>query len=360
MPTTRSTPAGAERGQPGSKPGSRAVRCARSRAGAGFTLLELLLVMSILAALLGMGAGVFTNLSTADRVALGQVKEAFRSARLYAQRESTPASLLILPAESRVVGVGLRTIGNWHFEDEAGTGWPVPARYEAESLVPAGVLGAGLQLGAEQTLDLPGLPPAAEADTGFGLDLFVRPEADPRPMTLFERAGVWSLRLNEEDEVLVTLRLLNDPAPEEFRLVVPGRRLPADRFTRITLSFDGRTLHLALNGQRAVPDTVFDRPRRLVSAAKAVLGTGTGLLALRGGLDELRLLAPLTSAGQELPADVRLEGPARLVHLDAFGRLDPAHHSEPVRVSFLTGDPPQRNVVECSMLGALHSWRESP
>jgi prepilin-type N-terminal cleavage/methylation domain-containing protein len=338
-------------------------RAPAERRPAGFTLLELLLVMAIIGVLLGFGVGAFNKLAAVDRVAAGQIRDALRMARSLAVAEGAPASVVVEPAAGEVYGLGLRAAGNWHFEEGRGAGWPLEARLPPDVGVVEGLIGSGLQLGRDQPLSIVDLPSSFDSPDGFGIDVALRPDADPRPMRLLEREGAWGLRLDEDDHLEVTIHLDAKPSPEEFRLTT-GARLPADRWSRVRVVFDGRTLHVAVDGARVGEDTLFSPARRMALGADPGVSTGRGgegtTVPYRGGLDELRLASVVRGDHETIPPDVVLEGEPRVLHLDAGGRLDPAWHAAPVTISFRAGEPPVRTVIEYGLLGSVRSWTERP
>lgn len=339
-------------------PTSRSRSPATERAR-GFTLLELLVVISILGVLLGLGVGVYGSLVTPDTVAAGRIRDALRGARLMAQREGLPASVVVDPQAQEVYAMGLRAAGNWHFEDDAGTGWPVPSSCTGCGRVTRGVIGSALQLDKDDELAITGMPATSESPQGFGVELWVQP-APEAPMTLLERSGQWLLRLDDDGSLIVSLWLDARPAPEELRHELPAVRPPGDRFTRLTVSFDGRTLHVEVDGRRAGEDVVLPAQRRMAPGTRAPIRSGQGLTGFRGLLDELRLFTVSAERHEPFAGDVRLLGKPRVLHLDDFGRLDPAFHSGPEVVSFESGDPPVRTSVELSSMGAVRTWTGGP
>jgi hypothetical protein len=315
--------------------------------------------MAIIGALMGIGVGAFAHLGRSDKQASGQVKDALRAARLYALRASAPASVVVDPGAGEVFATGLVSAGTWHFEDDAGTGWPAPARHAPGALLPDGVIGSAVSIAGDDVLLVTDLPGRFDSPHGFGLDVFVRPEAEPRPMTILERPGRWAVRLDEDDRLEVLLRLVATPEPEEF-VVSTGGRLPPDRFTQLGVLFDGRVLHVALDGRRLGEDTVLEHPRTLAPAAGSVLRSGDGVRRFRGALDELSISAVVEGEHRPLPAEVALEGALRVLRLDEYGHLDPAWHRTAQQVSFRTGEPPQRTVIELGTLGTVRSWTDAP
>ncbi len=332
---------------------------ARARGRRGVTLIELLVVLAIISALLGIGVGVFRGLVSPDRVAASQVHDALFAAQLFAQREQAPATVVIDPETALVVARGLRAVGNWHFEDDLGTGWPVAASHEPEDLDPQGALGSCLRLDDERVLTIAGLPASANSPHGFSVDVHVWPERDPRPMTLLERRGAWDIVIDRQDRLVVTLMLARDDGSddaEEVSIAVGETIRWPHRFVRLTVSFDGSTLRVTLDGARLAEDTRFPAVRRLVVPSPgAPLFTGTGGTRFVGRLDELRLLSVVEADARELPGEVRLVGQRRELHLDPQGRLDPAYHQEPVVIGLLHGDPERRTDVEFGRWGAIRT-----
>lgn len=315
--------------------------------------------MMILSALFGIGVGAFRGLVRPDTLASQQISDALRSARLFARTEGGTATVVVSPAAQTVTAVGLRRVGVWHFEGEDGFGWPKPLLHEGATIVSAGVIGSCLLVQAETVVTLQDPPPSFDSPYGFAAELALAPARGMRPMTLLERAGVWRLELDRDDELAVVLQLMGEQgATSEYRHQVPGAGLSADRFTHVSVMFDGRVLQVSVDGVRAGPDTLFDTPRRLVVNSRVSLTTGRPPNHFQGRLDELHLSAVIRAAAGELPSEVELVGPERLIHIDAHGRLDPVWHRAPVQVAFLAGDPPRRNVVELGLLGTVRHFSE--
>lgn len=329
---------------------------------AGVTLLELVVVIAIIATLLGLGLGAFRRMDSSDRQAIGQVKDALREARLFARARSAPATLIIDAEAGAVYATGLTAVGNWHFEDLDGIGWPLDAVLERATLT-TGVLGFGVELVDDAQLRLVDPPPSFDSPHGFGVDLFVAPADEPRPMTILERNGSWALGLDSHGDLEITLMLRKPPEPgidvasEEFRMSVPGLRLPADRLTQLMVVFDGRRLHVSVDGRRAVEDTLFTEARQIVVTSGLAITTGVAPTHFRGRMDELRLSSVVVADHTPLPNDVVLVGPSRLVHIDALGHLDASRHAAPEVVHMTWDvDPPIDLYVEMGLMGSVRSW----
>ena len=320
----------------------------------GFTLLELIIVMVILSTLFGVGVGAFRGLTNPDQLARQQISEALHGARLFARSEGNPAQVLVSPKQHTVSAWGLRRVGDWHFETDEGFGWPVPLLHEGEILESNGGLGACLRLAGNELLSLQDPPSSFDSVHGFGLDVLVAPSPGFRPLTIWERPGVWSVELNQDDELQVQLWLADEAGKStELIILVPDVRLLEDRLTRLQVTFDGRALEVAVDGVRQPQDLLFEEARSLAPNPRVSQGTGRPPTHFRGLIDELHLSAVVRASAKELPVEVTLEGQLQLIHLDAHGRLDPLWHNGPVEIAFTSGEPLRRTVIEMGLLGAL-------
>jgi len=308
--------------------------------------------------LFGIGIGVFHRVVEPVRLASGEVLDAVRSARSFAREHGTGAAIVVEPARGRLFVTGLRTVGDWHFEDVEGTGWPVPASYDAAALRGRGAVGSGLVLGEGARLTIPSPPGSFDSPDGFGLDVRVQPAAAPRPMTLLERPGSWKVELDDDGDLRVVLELEGIEEPETHPHTVEGSRLPTDRFSRVVVTFDGRALRVTRDGRPLEARTLFDVRRRLVVVPGVAVGTGREADRFVGRMDELHLSSVVVDRVRELAEGVRLEGAARRVQVDGFGHLDPSWHSTPQTIPIVHGEPPVRTVVELGLLGTVRSWKE--
>jgi prepilin-type N-terminal cleavage/methylation domain-containing protein len=85
---------------------------------AAFTLVELLIVMSLIALLLGLGLGVFSNLDMGDRVAVSSVHNVIRSAHNTSVAMLAPTRVRIDAKARTLRAEGLQIVGTWHLEGE--------------------------------------------------------------------------------------------------------------------------------------------------------------------------------------------------------------------------------------------------
>src|SRR5262245_33568151 len=85
----------------------------------GFTLLELLLVMAILAVVAGGAMGMFAALDVGKRQAAGLVKNSLRSAANSAIARTAPARVRIDAKQGTLTPMALTVVGTWQFERHA-------------------------------------------------------------------------------------------------------------------------------------------------------------------------------------------------------------------------------------------------
>ena len=86
---------------------------------AAFTLIELLLVISIMAVLLGLSAGAYWRMSSGfkEQGAASQLDLVLRQTRISAILANAPAFVEVDKENRRMTPWAYRTVGLWHFED---------------------------------------------------------------------------------------------------------------------------------------------------------------------------------------------------------------------------------------------------
>jgi prepilin-type N-terminal cleavage/methylation domain-containing protein len=107
-------------------------------------------------------------------------------------------------------------------------------------------------------------------------------------------------------------------------------------WTEVALHYDGEDVALYVDGLRRelVPDPESDPPpvppKLTPSDAALVISTPDPQRSLYAVVDELYVRGVFAEGRFELPQWMRLEGP-ELVRFDRFGQLDPLHHDGPAR-----------------------------
>lgn len=370
----------------------------------GFTLLELLVTMSVLAVLMGIGAGVFTNLRFEAKGTAGIVKTVVRATREEAVRSGLPARVDFRADEQSVRGTFFQVIGSWQFETAArayapnvprtGTRQAAPQEggfwgFDSGALLtwntrgtiafherggfPGGYLSladksaAELLLGGSQTF---------LTDRGFAVQFAAR-IGDDFQGVLARRPEAWELAY--ESSGALTARIGLAEAYGEIgrqrtagvilmktrpRVLVPGR------FTRVALVFDGRRAQILVDGREEARDDR-DLERYVpVRPDSTITFGGRGRL----DIDDLRVYGVAEQGPVDLPEDATLSlrgstGSKTLQHLSVFftadGYLDPRQHPVPLEfavevASAKEGRPPRVDVYRIGLLGTVQDPGERP
>ena len=321
-----------------------AVATARRRAG--FTLIELILVMLILSIVVGGGLGVFASLDTGKREAAGLVRNVLRTAQNTSIASQAPARVRIDPALGEIVPEVLEVVGTWHFERRPGSGNDG-----------AGVMGGGngMDGGADEGLlyedgyigsclsftDALGrtasVPvhhdPAFNFRRGFSLECAVRYEGSGggRLLTI---GSTLTLEVGRSLELRGRFTAAKDQEGRYERgstVTVqsePGALQP-ERWARVRLRYDRETFSLEVDGLvvAEIPETAevweVDGPLLLSDERRP----------FPGSLDNLVIRAVVSEDAAKLPETVRFAPEcARAVYFDAGGALDRQRHPEPARV----------------------------
>ncbi len=336
---------------------------------AGFTLVELLIVVALLGTLLGMGLGLFARLDLGDRVVRTQVVGQVRAARNFAVAREASAVVVLDHDQRRVQASGLAVVGTWHFEEAtlAGAFGHMPSAAEGR-LIDDGFQG--------KALDFTGLPdgshaawpvhtdPAWDPRDGFSVALAVK-----RTGQLGGTGGGGSvLRLGDslglEIEENGVLRMWFAPElVSEDKTVRKGGRVfvetepgavPAGRWCTLDARYDRVRMEVAVDGvvrARLAEDAAVWRaegPLRLCGANAP----------FQGAIDRLVVACAVREDGYQLPPDVRFskETP-RLLRFAAGGTLDRELHAEPVVITLLRDDGPNGpippEVITVQLSGAV-------
>lgn len=152
----------------------------------GLTLLELLLVMSIMGVVFGLGLGAFASLDSPDDSALGLVRSTLRTTSNQAQSRDTQARVVFEKVSN--FGVGqmraseLFTAGTWNFDDGELTGAFGNSGVHGDGVnlrvADDGFIGKALSLGekgAEARFDVRA-DPAFDPSEGFVVEFAMRPD----------------------------------------------------------------------------------------------------------------------------------------------------------------------------------------
>jgi prepilin-type N-terminal cleavage/methylation domain-containing protein len=320
----------------------------------GFTLLELLTVLALLSMLMGIGVGAFRKLNPGRAMAVAQVKDALRSARLFAIEQSVTSRVDLDATDNVIAASGIVAVGDWHFETEDGKGWPTPAVFDGGARIIAdGAIGNCVEFpGDDPGTARLGRGPAFDFDAGLRLEAFVRLGEDSAGKIL-SKGNAFALSIGHDRTlagvVMLSARIVGEN-PEAL-IVESTDRLPVGRWVRLGMTYDGRTLTLWRDGVEVASKDDQEK-RGLVPDTAAEILVGSAKPAFVGAVDEVKLGSFVTQRAPPLPQGVRLAA-GGAVWFDDRGRLDPRFHSKPVTISLVYDEDTRTRDVTVSLLGEI-------
>ncbi len=322
----------------------------------GFTLLELIAVIVIFSMLLAFSIGYMrtANRDLGVAAAANHVVALLRGAHQVSRGEASPAWVVLRTKENQAFMLAKETIGEWHFEDPPGEGaFGRRAQISSGTSSVPGRVGRALELGGG-TVDC-GEIPVLDPNQGISVEIWIqwRPERGRQILCTVGR----DLEIAVEGDGRVQGRLGG--------LSVSSRdlRLPQGLWCTLQFIYGAGELKLFLN----------DRLTESKAGATAwtknsplVLGDRTS--GFRGVVDELRVSLIVPRDVYDLPGEARFElAPPSApdpqtgeftIHFDSEGRLDPARHSQPVRISIKS--PAGERQIEVGLGGAVQQMEVGP
>jgi prepilin-type N-terminal cleavage/methylation domain-containing protein len=336
------------------------------RAHAGFTLIEMLIVLSIIALLMGISIGALRRSVPARSLARDEVLDALRQARLFALQENAPALVRLEMDDelATVTAVGKKTVGGWHLEGDDLDGFPHEAH--AAGVVPEenGVIGRAVRLSATEPAWVDcGLSPSFDSPFGFAFELFVKVDA-ARNTRLLSKGKAVELRCESDGTLTLQVRM-RGTTPEGERegprdvfatATSPHGALVVGRFVKVSGGFDGASVRLA------VDDVVVDEQPQVKTLPFAFdkespLLVGSYDAPAGFAVDEVKW-AVYTGETQIL-RDMTLPEARALVRFGPDGSLDPQFHQGPAEIDLISpplepDQPGDKTVIRVGVLGDLH------
>ena len=298
----------------------------------GFTLMELLIVFSIMAVLFGLSIGAFARISRGSLLDANElaVRAALLRSRINARTKATLTSVTVVPADiKRGIPALLRsaytvTAGSWHFEEASGKTLGGKNRWAMLRSVTRGdegTVGRCAMFNGGGTIVS---EPHADLDPthgfSFSMDLMVAPENSGAK--LFSYGDTFSLQLGEKGDLIGFVTL--DAENEEVRLQTGPDVIEPDAWTRVALIFDGLELMVVSHNVIEARKKVSSPLRRPKAQERLTIGSGD----LKGRVDEVLYQTMIFEEDEQLDPDIDFQiQPPVTVRFDVDGRLDPRVHS---------------------------------
>ncbi len=313
-----------------------------SRAPDGFTLVEMLVVLSIITILLGVSVGTLQRNVPRRDLARNELMDKLRRARLFAVAEQAPAWVRLTRGTEEewpvVTALGRKVVGTWHLEGLDAEGFPRPGTAYGAEEDPRGVIGKALWLsGAEPSyLDL-GTAGSYESEAGLACELFVKLRGS-RQRVLFSKGEVFRVLVENDGSLSATVRLRG---PEEDGKAQPvfetvsteAGAVEPERWEKVAASFDGLVLRLAVNDIVAAEHRLECWSKVLVDP-RAPLWVGSAQEPFQGSLDEVKF-ANYSAETSEPLVDMSVLGNVDQVRFAPGGELDPSFHSGAAEVGLV-------------------------
>lgn len=340
------------------------IRRGRAAAGCGlrrgFTLLELLMVMLLLALIFGVGVGSLSTLDLGSGTAGSLVRSTLRATGNWSRARQAPARVRINLAEGSMLAEGLMVVGTWHFESLPPRGaFGLNGQMYEGLLDDDGFVGKclgfnGAPDGASYEIPV-NTDPAFALQDGFQVQAMLRPEG-PSQGNIFElgdalkieatrsfglKVSIATQRFDEE-----TQRLL--PAGRAKLSTDPGVLAPGE-WNRVLITYDRANLNIYVEDLLVASLA----EEGLLMSTKDRLVLGGGQRPWEGSLDNLVVSAVGAQEELFLPDGVRFrEGTPKRIVFAADGGLDRNVYRSPV-VFDLEYDDGRRETIRVNLYGTV-------
>lgn len=304
----------------------------------GFTLLELLVVMGLMALMLGVGIGAVASMDLGTYGASSLVRSSLRSANQWSTSRQAPARVRIDAATGRIAAEGLAVVGTWHFEDDPPKGaFGLDGTLLGAEFVEGGFVGKGLALSGSVREGSYSVQvqndPAFDFTGGFQLQVALKPDDVRRGRVIqIDKSIKLEVTRNLGMTVTVGTQRYNEETGRPVGagnavLTTPGGVLDLGRWNRVLISYDRTRFAALVEGV----EVAYLKEEGEVLPVKGQMVIGGGQRPWTGMVDNLVISAVGAQEEVFLPPGVRfLEDSPREVVFAAGGGLDRSQHSGPV------------------------------
>lgn len=318
----------------------------RSLRQRGVTLIEILTVVAILTALMGLSAFTYIRMSRnyKEQGAAADLDVVLRQARNSALLSNSPAFVQIDPDKGRVIPWLYKTVGIWHLEEKTSYGKTRGGMHDGVfrggEIFPEGKIGKCARLRDTAHIDV-GSDPDFDLEDGGYLEAYIRP-------TSYEFSGD-NFILSKSGSYALWIRqggVLCGEAGGK-RVEAKNYKIAPNRWTKVAMAWDGLSLRLMIDD-----GLVGVGPGCKAPTTDAPLLIGHESASLIGLIDEVRVMA--ATGGNEFKIPPRTEvkltnNPWNAIYFAPDGTLDMRFHPGPLSISLTSGN--KIRTINVSMMG---------
>lgn len=199
----------------------------------GFTLLELIVVISIMAIAASIGISILWNFNKdlGVRSTTNYVISLLRFAQSKAKTDSTPTSFVFDSKENNIYVLFTQQVGMWHFEDLNGNitsgAFERHAKVTGAALA-SGKIGMALQFSGRDYIECPEIP-LLNPEQGFAIEFWLYPKALGSEQFIFTKGQELAIAIGSDGEINAKV--------DSITLDIGDLVLPLETWVRVKLAY---------------------------------------------------------------------------------------------------------------------------